>query len=67
MIRLKAVTPSEFWQLTPSEGMLFIDDVHEQTQKLSEPEKPKSKLNAKQLEHLETRRAKLRAKGHNVI
>jgi hypothetical protein len=68
VLNLQSVSPSEFWQLTPSEAGLILDWHYEQQQKseISQPVK-KGLLTDEQPDRLETKRAKLRAKGLNVI
>ena len=61
---LKVVSPAEFWELTPTEAGVIIDYYVDSSTK----KKPESgKLSEEQYQRLETRRAKLRAKGLNVL
>lgn len=64
VVNLKAVSPAEFWQLTPNEAGMITEWHMEQAVK----HKPKTgALTDEQYEHIETRRARLRAKGLDVI
>lgn len=60
MVRLKLVSPSEFWKLTPNEGALFIDEVMAQ-------QPGQGGLDADVLARLDKKAARLRKQGVNVL
>ena len=63
VVRLKCVTASEFWTLTPNEAALMIDDAIESQNK---HDAEKGGLTDEARERLDKRRARLAAKGVNV-
>lgn len=69
VVKAEAVSPSEFWQMTPGEAGLFLEGFNERANEIDEIRKGrenKTFLSDEQRKHLEKRRAEARAKGVNV-
>jgi hypothetical protein len=63
VVRLKAVSVADFWNLSPGEAALILDDA--MTTQI-EQEKQRGGMNDDIRDRLDSRRAKLRAKGIDV-
>ena len=64
MIKTQKVSPLEFWELTPNEAALFLDELEETQTGMA---KKAGMLTDEEHERLEKRTAQLRAKGVNIL